>query len=258
MAKRKREGGAEAEAEDEHVMIVTGASSGLGEHLVRHFASKEGWKVMAVARNKDKLESLCSACGPDAIAFPCDVSDKSQVATMVSGVMFKYGRIDVLVNNAAVSHDSKRFWELEPSDIDNLVDINLKGTMYVTQAVMKNAMVPADNGFIFGIASVAGTWGIPKESCYVASKHGMVGFFDTIANETRDTGICVSTICPGGIDTPWWRADHPYGEGKTHADRTTEHLIQTKELVDLIDFQLSMPRNRVFKRVVLFPKNEWH
>ena len=119
-------------------------------------------------------------------------------------------------------------------------------------------MVPANSGFIVGLASVAGTWGIPKESCYVASKHGMVGFLDTVANETRDTNICVSTICPGGIDTPWWRSDHPYGGGSTHKDGTTSHLIQTQELVDLIDFQLAQPTNRVFKRVVMFPKNEWH
>ena len=85
-----------------------------------------------------------------------------------------------------------------------------------------------------------------------------VGFLDTVANETRDTAICVSTICPGGIDTPWWHSDHPYGEKSTHDDKTTSHLIQTQELVDLIDFQLQQPTTRVFKRVVMFPKNEWH
>merc|ERR1711974_215991 len=104
-----------------------------------------------------------------------------------------------------------------------------------THAVLKHAMVPQDSGFILGVASVAGLRGISNESCYVASKHGMVGFLDTVAIETSDTGICVSTICPGGIDTPWWHADHPYEKDKTHKDGTTSHLIQTQELVDLID-----------------------
>jgi len=259
MAKRKLEeaSGEAAENGRAQVMLVTGASSGVGADLVRHFAAK-GFKVAALARCEERLKAVCAPCGQNTLALPCDVSDKAQVAAAVDRVLAEYGRIDVLVNNAAVSHDGKKFWELEVADIDKLIDINLKGTMYVTHAVLKRAMVPQDSGFIFGVASVAGTWGIPKESCYVASKHGMVGFMDTIANETRDTGICVSTICPGGIDTPWWTPDHPYGEKSTHEGRGTASLIQTKELVELIDFQLGMPRNRVFKRVVLFPKNEWH
>merc|ERR1711972_849615 len=119
-------------------------------------------------------------------------------------------------------------------------------------------MVRRNSGRIIGIAPVAGTWGIPNESCYVASKHGMVGFMDTIANETRSTDVTVTTLCPGGIDTPWWRKDHPYGGDKTHDDGTTSHLIQTQEIVDLIEYQLQQPTNRVYKRVTFFPKNEWH
>ncbi|CAK0831330.1 unnamed protein product [Prorocentrum cordatum] len=119
-------------------------------------------------------------------------------------------------------------------------------------------MVKRDTGYLFAIASVAGTWGIPNEAAYVASKHGMVGFMDTIANETRSTGVTVSTLCPGGIDTPWWTKDHPYGDGKNHADGSTSHLISTQEIVDIIDLQMQMPAGRVLKRLVWFPKGEWH
>merc|ERR1712087_625310 len=108
--------------------------------------------------------------------------------------------------------------------------------MYITHAVLKS-MITADKGWIFAIASVAGTWGIPNESCYVASKHGMVGFMDSIANETRSTGVVVSTLCPGGIDTPWWTKEHPDGE--------TGMLIQPEEIIDLMDYQLKLPANRV-------------
>lgn len=258
MAKRKLDGSDDAvEHLTGRVMLVTGASSGLGGHIVRHFTSK-GWKVYAVARSEEKLKAVCTASGANAIPAVCDVSQRSQVDAMVARVLAEHGRIDVLVNNAAIGHDGKHFWELDGSDIDRCIDINLKGTMYVTHAVLKHAMVPKDSGFIFGVASVAGLHGIPEESCYVASKHGMVGFLDTIANETKKTGICVSTLCPGGIDTPWWNKEHPYDGSLTHEDGTTSHLIATQELVDLIDFQLGMPRNRIFKRVVLFPKNEDH
>ena len=237
-------------------MLVTGASSGLGAHLVSHFSGKD-WKVAAIARSAEKLRAVCAAAGDNATAYPCDVSDREAVIRTVGQVIADLGHIDCCVNNAAVPHDNVKFWELPIEDIDSVIDINLKGTMYVTHCVLKH-MVPRNSGFIFGIASVAGTHGIPTESCYVASKHGMVGFMDVIANETRNTDICVSTICPGGIDTPWWQKDHPYGQDQTHADRTTAQLIQTQELVDLIEFQLAQPRNRVFKRMILFPKGEWH
>ena len=119
-------------------------------------------------------------------------------------------------------------------------------------------MVKADAGRIFAIASVAGTWGIPTEACYVASKHAMVGFMDSLANETRDTNLAVSTLCPGGIDTPFWNDGHPYGGDKTHAAGSTSMLIQPQEICDLMDYQLGLPTNRVMKRVVWFPKGEWH
>lgn len=244
-------------ASDQRVMLVTGASSGVGEHLVQHFAAK-GWRVAAIARNTKKLEAACARAGDNAVAYPCDVSDSGAVNRTVAKILTECGKIDCCVNNAAVPHEGRKFWDLQTEDIDNCVDINLKGTMYVTHAVLQD-MITRNSGFIFAIASVAGTWGIPTESCYVASKHGMVGFMDVIANETRDTNICVSTLCPGGIDTPWWQEDHPYGNGQTHANKTTKHLIQTQELVDMIDFQLAQEgNNRVFKRVVFFPKGEWH
>ena len=79
----------------------------------------------------------------------------------------------------------------------------------------------------------------------------MRGFMDTLADETRSTAVVCSTICPGGIDTPWWSDAYPYGEeGASHAAGTTTHLIQPQELSDLLFFQLSMPTNRVFKRLV--------
>eukprot|EP00931_Biecheleriopsis_adriatica_P008136 TRINITY_DN109366_c0_g1_i1.p1 TRINITY_DN109366_c0_g1~~TRINITY_DN109366_c0_g1_i1.p1 ORF type:complete len:260 (-),score=52.36 TRINITY_DN109366_c0_g1_i1:185-964(-) len=238
------------------VMLVTGASSGVGAAMVRHYAAL-GWKVAALARRQDLLDEVCKSAGTNASAFACDVADKQKVSSTVEQILQQFGAIDVLVNNAAVGHDGRPFWELDLEDVDKVIDINLKGTMYITHAVLRS-MVKSNHGRIFAIASVAGTWGIPNESCYVASKHGMVGFMDTIANETRSTGIVVSTICPGGIDTPWWTSHHPYGDDKSHAAGTTSMLIQPEEIIDLMDYQLKLPSNRVLKRVVFFPKGEWH
>jgi len=255
MAKRKCPDG-ETTGDEDRVMLITGASSGLGENLVKHFTG-QGWHVAALARNSSKLTKVCGSAGPLAHAYACDVSDRAAVEATIGQVLKTHHHIDVCINNAAVAHDGKPFWELPISDIDKLVDVNLKGAMYVTHLVVKD-MVKRNSGFIIAVSSVAGTRGIPNESCYVASKHGLNGFMDTLANDLQKTNVRVSTICPGGIDTPWWRDDHPYGEDKTHSAGTTNHLIQTQELVDLIEFQIKQPVNRVFKRVVMFPKTENH
>lgn len=252
MAKRTRD---EAEAAG-RVLLVTGASKGLGECILRHYVAR-GWKVAALARGEEALKKVCAEAGSGAVPFACDVSNQAEVRATVAKVVATLGPIEVLVNNAALGCEGKKFWEMRPEDLDLCVDVNLKGTIYVTHAVLQG-MIAADRGWIFGIASVAGLRGIPNESLYVASKHGMVGFLDTIANETRSTGVVVSTICPGGIDTPWWSKDHPYGENHTHESGTTKDLIQPQEIVDLMDYQLQLPPNRVLKRVVFFPKGEWH
>mmetsp|Transcript_47140 Transcript_47140/g.127181 ORF Transcript_47140/g.127181 Transcript_47140/m.127181 type:complete len:259 (+) Transcript_47140:47-823(+) len=252
-AKRARGAGVDAAP---RVALITGASSGVGAHLVRHFAAK-GWKVAALARSEEKLRAVCREAGAGALAVPCDVARREEAVAAVRRAEAELGPIGLCISNAAVGHNGAPFWKLTLDDVDRCIDINLKGTMYVVHEVLQG-MVKRDTGYLFAIASVAGTWGIPNEAAYVASKHGMVGFMDTIANETRSTGVTVSTLCPGGIDTPWWTKDHPYGDGKNHADGSTSHLISTQEIVDIIDLQMQMPAGRVLKRLVWFPKGEWH
>merc|ERR1711897_59260 len=98
-------------------------------------------------------------------AFPCDISDRQAVEATVASILRDLGHVDVFIPSAAQSHDGKPFWELPIEDVDRVSDVNLKGTMYVTHCVLKD-MVSRNTGCIIAVASVAGTWGIPKESCY--------------------------------------------------------------------------------------------
>jgi len=179
------------------VILVTGASSGVGEVIARDFASR-GWVVAAVARRAARLEAL--AAEPETKGnihpFPCDVADAGAVQSVVAAVEAQCGAIDVCVLNAAVGHPGTPFWENTIEDVDNVIDINLKGVMYVAHAVLQG-MIARDAGHIFGIASVAGTHGIANQSIYCTSKHGMLGFMDTLCDELNPTSIVCSTICPG-------------------------------------------------------------
>ena len=113
-------------------------------------------------------------------------------------------------------------------------------------------MVPRKAGKIINVSSVAGVRGISGQASYCASKHGMVGFADALTQELIPHNIQVATICPGAIDTPLWDPKtNPYPGDISKA-------LQPGEIVNLISYILSQPDHSIFKRIVVFPSNEWH
>lgn len=228
------------------VMVITGASSGLGAELTRHF-SKGGWRVCALARSVEKLKMLESECS-GVEAYACDIANADEVESVFSSIQEKYGVPDVLVNNAAV-FETKPFSETSAESISRLIDTNLKGVMYSTLQIAEG-MKNRGSGDVITISSVSGIHGIPNQAIYGASKHGVNGFCDVLSQEMKEHGVRVCCLCPGGIDTPLWNEDNPYP--------LENRLIKPQEIIDLIDFILSHPGHTVYKRLVFFPDNEWH
>ena len=231
------------------IIVVTGASSGVGKALSLSFAKKD-YILCAIARNYEKLKELREESQETIEIFPCDVSSIETVKKTFSEIYEKFNTIDVLINNASM-FQSKPFVDQEIEVIDRLIDTNLKGTMYCTRLTIPN-MIKEKKGKIINIASVAGTWGMPGQAIYCSSKHGVVGFGDALAQELTEHGILLTTVCPGGIDTPLWR-NH---ENKYPGD--IEKLMKPKEIVDLVWYILDRPNNTLFKKIILFPTNEWH
>lgn len=233
------------------VMIVTGASSGVGRALALRFAA-EGYTVCAVARGREKLQELekTTRGGRGAVhPYPCDVRSRDRVQEVFSRMLEEHGGADVLVNNAGVVK-MERFHLQDLESIDWMIDTNLKGAMYCTRMVVPS-MIERGIGRIINVASVAGTWGMKNQVTYGASKHGLVGFGDALGRELAPLGVQVVTLCPGGIDTPLWREDNPYpGREK--------RLIDPEELVDLVSFILRQPEGTLYKKIVFFPVVEWH
>lgn len=231
-------------------ILVTGATRGVGEALTLKFA-KKGYVVCALARTRNQLNSLVEKCGSDkVIPFEVDVSKKEQVEEAITTIQRDYGVPDVLVNNAGVV-ENVSFAEQDVAMIDRIVDVNLKGTLYVTRYLIPG-MIARGSGRIINVSSVAGTRGIPGQAVYCASKFGMNGFADTLAQELLKNGILVTTICPGAIDTPLWNSEkNPYPGDKTR-------IMQPEEIVDLIEYLLDQPEGTLHKKIVMFPTNEWH
>lgn len=175
------------------VAIVTGASRGLGRHIAMQLAGK-GVRVAVSARTEiDPRETGAE------LAVSIDVARWDSVERGVAAVRERLGKIDILVNNAGVGW-YKSFEEWSVAELDLAIDVNLKGTIYMTKAVLPE-MLTAGYGQIVNVASDLGRRVIPNMAAYVASKFGVVGFAGSLLREVKGKGVKVMTITPGIIDT---------------------------------------------------------
>lgn len=188
------------------VILITGASSGFGADAARLFA-KEGAIVVLAARRMDRLTALAEEirlAGGQAFAVPLDVAEQSQIDDAVQTVLDTFGRIDILLNNAGLG---RLDWleTLDPAaDIDMQIDVNLRGVLQVTRAVLPS-MLARRAGHIINMSSVAGLIAAPMYSIYAATKYGVRGFTDALRREVAPFGMHVSGIYPGPATTEFGR-----------------------------------------------------
>ena len=184
------------------VALVTGASQGIGR--ATSFALAEaGAKVAVAARSTDKLASLVSeieAAGGEALAVPMDVADAAQVKSTFQQVLAKFGRLDILVNNAAVTRDTLAL-RMKLEDWDAVLRTNLTGAHLCIQQAL-GAMLRQRSGRIINLASVVAETGNAGQANYVASKAGLIGLTRAIAVEVASRSITVNAVAPGFIETP--------------------------------------------------------
>lgn len=225
-------------------LVITGASSGLGKTLAASLATGDH-QIHALARSTDKLAELQAAHPEHIHPVTLDLTD----FRAVEAAFAKIGPVDVLINNAGIYHNAP-FHEESFENIDRIIDTNLKGVMYGTRCVLPG-MIQRKEGLILNISSVSGITGIRGQGIYGASKHGLQGFSDVIAMEAREHNVLVTTLCPGGIDTPLWNDAEPYPGDP--AD-----LTSCEEIAQLVHFILGQPKGTLYKKIVFFPKTEWH
>jgi short-subunit dehydrogenase len=178
------------------VVIVTGASSGIGKETAREFARK-GSKVVMASRSIDRLKELereLTAENCDVFAVQTDVSKDDQCKSLVETTIRKYGKIDILVNNAGLSMKAL-FLDSDLAVLHKLMDVNFWGTVYCTKYALPYLV--AEKGSIVGVSSIAGFHGLPGRSGYSASKFAMHGFLETIRIENLKNGLHVMIIAPG-------------------------------------------------------------
>lgn len=185
----------------ENVIIITGASFGIGKHLALKLAEQGAWLSLA-ARSIEHLEEVAKEChqlGGKAIIIPTDVADQAQCKNLVERTVEKYGRIDTLINNAGFGLAS-RFDELHDLKIfEQIIRVNFLGSVYCTHYALP--YLKESNGRLVGICSLRGKFPSATADGYGASKHAMAEFFESLRIELADSGVSVTIIYPNWVST---------------------------------------------------------
>jgi NADP-dependent 3-hydroxy acid dehydrogenase YdfG len=189
------------------VILITGASQGIGAAIARVFAREvPGVRLALVARNARNLAATARACaklGATAAVFACDVSDEGSVAAMAAAVTQRFGAVDVLVNNAG-KFTGAPFLKMSVADFDRMIAVNLRSVFLVSRAFVP-AMARRRRGDVFNLSSVAGLKAYPGGAGYSAAKFGVAGLSKTMRAELAGRGVRVCCVYPGATVSPSWR-----------------------------------------------------
>jgi NAD(P)-dependent dehydrogenase (short-subunit alcohol dehydrogenase family) len=223
------------------VALVTGASRGIGA-AVAHMLDERGVKLGLASRSGDDL-------GLDAVAQPCDVRELEQLESIVAATVERFGRLDILVANAGVGAYGP-FLDLSREHLDEMIDVNLRGTLYAVRAALPH-LVESGKADIVTLASEAGRRGLPFEAVYCASKFGQVGFTRALDHELREHGVRCTNVCPGGVAT-----DFALDDGRGRSPEALPGMMTSEDVAEVVLFVLTRPRNHRILETAFRPVTE--
>ncbi len=183
----------------DNVVILTGASSGIGREVARQLAGQGAWLALA-ARDAQRLEEVAAECrqrGGRAMGARTDVALESECRVLIEKTVAEYGRIDTLINNAGISMWTPFDQLQDLSILEDIMRVNYLGAAYATYYALP--YLKQTRGRVVAVSSLAGKNGVPTRSGYAASKHALVGFFDSLRIELLETGVTVTLIYPGFV-----------------------------------------------------------
>jgi 3-oxoacyl-[acyl-carrier protein] reductase len=226
---------------DGKTAVITGASRGIGAAVAR-MLHERGVNLALASRSGDNLGFH------SAVAQPCDVRDLDGLVSICDEAASRFGGIDIVVANAGVGAYGP-FLDLSRQHLDEMIDVNLKGTLYAVRAALPHML--GREGDVITLASEAGRRGLPLEAVYCASKFGQVGFTRALDHELREHGIRCTNICPGGVAT-----DFALDEGRGRSVEVLPGMMSADDVAEVIVFTLERPRHLRILETALRPVTE--
>ncbi len=229
------------------VVLIAGGTGGIGSATAKLFA-KTGAKIVLAARNREKADAIAAEInesGGEAYAVDLDVTDASSVQKMAETVVGELGRIDVLVN-AFGTGMIKGIAEAEPEKAKHVLDVNVYGTILVTQAVLRH-MMAEKSGKVIMLPGILGKHVMRNTSIYSASKFAVAGFTKALVEETRRYGIGFTLLYLGGVATEFW--ENPDVEMKVQSDK----MLVPEEVAKAVYYAVSQPAPGVLNEMVIQP-----
>ena len=224
------------------VALVTGASRGIGAATARALAA-EGVSLALASRSGDDLGL------PDVVARPCDVRTPDDLEAIVADAVERFGRLDIVVANAGVGAYGP-FLDLPPDQLEEMIDVNVKGTLYAARAALPHLIRSGEGDFVT-LASEAGRRGLPYEAVYCSSKFAQVGFTRALDHELREQGVRCTNVCPGGVAT-----DFAMGRGRTPEMPELAGMMTAEDVAEVVVFVLTRPRNHRILETAFRPMTE--
>lgn len=238
------------------VALVTGASSGLGRATALGLA-QAGADVMLMARSETDLQQVAAeieAAGRRALVCPVDLSDSAVLTDAVSRGVDAFGRLDILVNNAATDVPGP-VTELTSDDWDRVMNVNLRAPFLLARAAFPH-MQRQGGGIIINVSSVAGKRGWANASAYCASKFGLTGLTQALAAEGKPHGIRACVVYPGGMATDWGTFDPGARTGQERKVPSPTDALPPQRVADLLVWMCTAPAEVVLNEVIVTPLNE--
>ena len=231
--------------------MVTGATSGIGWATAEALA-QEGFRLIICGRREERLQELSAKLNVPTLCLTFDVRDKSTVAEKLGGLPEDWKQIDVLVNNAGNAHGLGKIHEGNVDDWDAMIDINVKGLLYVTKAVVPR-MVAQGSGHVVNIGSIAGKEAYPGGNVYCGSKHAVDAINSGMRMDLNGTGVKVSQVCPGLVETEFSLVRFKGDEARAKTVYEGYEALRPEDIADLIRFIVTRPAHVNIADTIIFP-----
>jgi len=217
------------------VIVISGGSDGLGKTVAKHLSDNN--QVIILSKTEERLEKTAEEINCD--SYVCDITNFSEIKETIEKIIGKHGRIDVLINNAG-SWIQDKLIENDYERISDVIDVNTKGTIYLTKGVLPH-MLSKEDGLVINVISQAGINSKEERSIYVSSKWAITGFTKSLEKEVAKDGIRVTGLYPGKLKTEMFK--------KMGIDKDMSDGLDTKEVARLIEFIINSDKDVSFPEV---------